>query len=549
MSWGLCLLLYIYKILMNSDRRTSQLRGRMSKALKIFFLGFLILGPSQGWANNLAVSNVSLGERNTSAKTVAVQFNVSWQNSWRTKINHDAVWLTVRLYNPTSNPTNKKLCQISASGLNPQNTSVGSNSSLELYVPSDRFGTFLRPATYGLNSSVSSTSVKLTVNYDSCGFSDSETVYASVFGMEMVYVPEGAFYAGDNAASTASLVQGTGDTEPWYVSSENAINTTNAASDSFVYVSGNNASEDAGGTAFTIAADFPKGYKPLYVMKYELTEGDWVEFINSLSSDAARNHRDLTDSSHKNSDSVINRNTISCSGTPLSCTTARPARALGYLTWQDLTAFLDWAALRPISELEFEKTARGPILSISNEFAWGSTTINAATTISGGSENGAETVESAANANFGNNTLTGGDTTGGAEYTHGPLRTGIFASTASDRDKSGAGYYGAMELSGNLKERVVSIGNAAGRLFTGLNGDGILSSAGGFEGNANQAGWPGLDSDPIRGVTSTEGSGLRGGGFDESQNRLRISDRQEAANSLAASSNTGGRGARTYDGN
>lgn len=523
----------------------------MSQASKIFALAiFVLANASYALANNLAVSNVSLGERNTTSKTVAVQFNVSWQNSWQTKINHDAVWLTVRLYNPSSNPTNKKLCQITASGTNPDGSSVGTNSALELSVPSDRYGAFLRPATYGLNSAVSSTGVKLTVNYESCGFSDSESVFASVSGIEMVYIPEGAFYAGDYGTSTASLVQGTSDNDPWYISSENALNASNASTDGFVYVSNNNTGEDANGASFTVPADFPKGYKPFYLMKYEITEGDWVEFINSLPSDAARVHHDLTDSSHKNSDSVVSRNTISCSGSPLTCTTSRPARALGYLNWSDLAAFLDWAALRPMSELEFEKSARGPALSVSGEFVWGSTAIGAATTISNGTENGAETVESGVNANFGNNVLSGGDTGNGPDFTHGPLRTGIFASSSSDREKSGAGYYGSMELSGNIKERVVTIGNSVGRQFTGQNGDGVLSTAAGYEGNANQAGWPGLDSNPARGVTSSDGSGVRGGGWDESQNRLRISDRHDAANNgIAGVSNVGGRGARSYDEN
>jgi hypothetical protein len=110
-------------------------------------------------------------------------------------------------------------------------------------------------------------------------------------------------------------------------------------------------------------------------MKYELNEGQWVGFVNSLPLAAARINRDLTDSSHKNSDTVQYRNTISCSGSLLVCTTGKPDRAVGYLTWMDLAAFLDWSALRPMSELEYEKTARGSILPVAGEFAWGTTTI------------------------------------------------------------------------------------------------------------------------------------------------------------------------------
>jgi len=119
------------------------------------FLCIFIFG-SDVFANNLTISNVSLEYRNPSLDTVIVEFDASWENSWRTKVNHDAIWFTVRLYNPSVTPTNKSLCQATASGLNPNGTSVGSNSGLEIYVPSDKNGLFLRPSSYGVNSSVSS---------------------------------------------------------------------------------------------------------------------------------------------------------------------------------------------------------------------------------------------------------------------------------------------------------------------------------------------------------------------------------------------------------
>jgi hypothetical protein len=208
----------------------------------------------------------------------------------------------------------------------------------------------------------------------------------------------------------------------------------------------------------------------------------------------------------------------------------------------DLAAFLDWSALRPISELEFEKTARGGILPTAGEFAWGTDSITAATTISAGPEDGSETVtNSGANANYDNMTLSGGDTGNGVDYEKGPLRNGIFAGSSSSRDSAGAGYYGVYELSGNLKERVVTIGNATGLGFSGAHGNGTLSTVSGSEGNADVSGWPGSDA---------VGSGLRGVAWDDQSSgaKLRISDRSEAAfSSTAAYPSYGGRGARTYE--
>jgi len=126
---------------------------------------------------------------------------------------------------------------------------------------------------------------------------------------------------------------------------------------------------------------------------------------------------------------------------------------------------------------------------------------------------------------------------------------GIFAAGASDRESAGAGYYGVMELSGNVWERVVTVGNATGRLFDGEHGDGVLSSAGGYEGNADVASWPGMDATASRGVTGAAGSGFRGGSWSDSiVGRLSVSDRNDAANTDASAyNNAGGRGVRTYE--
>ena len=511
-------------------------------------LGLLFCTPS--YANNLSVTNVTLGSRNPNAKTVAVTFDVAWQHSWRNKINHDAAWLTVRLNNSKVSPVVKQLCQITATGLNPVGTSTGTASNLEIYVPKDASGVFLRPSTTGFIGNINAPKVQLTINYQSCGFSDTDQIYASVFGLEMVFIPQGSFYAGDYNTSVASFNSGSGDNAPWHITSENPIPVTNATSGGFQYVSAGNAGEFATGVSFTVPAAFPKGYNAFYAMKYEINEGQWVEFFNSLPA-AARAHRDLDDNNHKNSGSVQFRNTLSCFGTPLLCSSQRPSRGLSYLNWMDLTAFLAWDALRPMTELEFEKISRGPLVPNAGEYIWGSQVIASATTISGVTEDGTETITALnnANANYNNTTLSGGDTSLGAGYNQGPLRGGIFAGPSSTRENSGSSYYGVMDLGGNLKERVVTIGNNSGLVFTGNHGTGILNTTAGFEGNANVIGWPGMDLQVLNGVTGAAGSGFRGGSFADSANFLRISDRAEAALTSTSALNTfGGRGVRTYDG-
>ena len=515
------------------------------------------------YANNLSVGNVSLGSRDPNLKTVVVSFNVSWQNSWRNKINHDATWLTVRLIDSHATSPEAKLCQMTVAGLNPAGTSPGNGSNLQIYVPQDASGAFLQPAATGFVGNINTQNVQLTINYQNCGFNNSDQILASVFGLEMVFIPQSSFYAGDYKISAASLYSGSGDSSPWYIMNEDIIKVTNDSSSKYYYASGGNTSsqEFITGFPFNIPAAFPKGYKAFYTMKYEINEGQWVQFLNSLSS-AARVNRDLADTNHKNSQNEINRNTISCSGTPLLCSSKEPARAVGYLSWMDLTAFLAWDALRPMTELEFEKMARGPIVPNPGEYIWGNQMIAAASAISGTKEDGTETIVSPVNANANynmspNTFFTGGDAKLGAGYNQGPLRNGIFAVADSTRTSSGASYYGVMDLGGNLKEHVVTIGNNAGLAFSGMHGNGVLDTIAGYEGNAVVVGWPGMDPSTCGtsdltsciGVTGASGSGFRGGSWADSADLLRISDRSEAAlASPAALSTFGGRGVRTYDG-
>src|SRR5476651_1476961 len=96
---------------------------KFGKILMVAVLGYFFSVSVPSYANNLSVTNVAIGTRDPGAKTVVVSFNVSWQNSWRNKINYDAAWLTVRLNNSQVTPTDKILCQITATGLNTAGTS------------------------------------------------------------------------------------------------------------------------------------------------------------------------------------------------------------------------------------------------------------------------------------------------------------------------------------------------------------------------------------------------------------------------------------------
>ena len=540
-----------------SPPQNSQLINIMTlKTKKLFLAGGLFLFSglflpfSAAFANNLSITNVSLEDRDTGADTVIVEFDIAWNNSWRDTTNHDAVWI---IFKATKSSViyhgNMK-----TAGTNPSGTSPGSNKDLEIYVPTDKKGAFIRRKSTG-SGTVTSENVRLKLDYVASPLSavDTDTISVKVIGMEMVFIPSATFYAGDTSGA-GPFQQGSSDTEPWVISNEGSIFVSNITSNGYYYTKGGalDTYDAATGSTFTIPYNFPKGYAAFYCMKYEITEGQWVDFINTLTA-AQQTNRDITSSANsgKNADTVLTRNTIAQSGTgTAAASTSRPDRAMTYLGWMDLCAYLDWAALRPMTELEYEKVARGPLMPVSGEYAWGSASITAAATISGSLEPGTETISTAgANANYNNTSLSGGDTFQGSAYQTGPLRGGIFATGSSTRDASGAGYYGVMELSGNVWERTVTVGNSEGRNFTGSHGDGVLVSVSGYEGNANAAAWPHADTQSsARGVTKSDGSGFRGASWADNGS-LTISGRTYGAWRDGSRNNKyGGHGVRTYDG-
>ena len=505
-------------------------------------IALILLATSFAYANNLQLSNLNVVSTNTAAQTMTFSFDLSQENSWRTTNNYDAIWIFMKY--STDGGVTWNHATMAGNGINPAGFVAADHFQMD--VPSDQRGLFFHRSDFGTGT-ISVTNAQFVWDYRQDGLSTAVAASANtihkVFGIEMVYIPTGSFYVGDgNSSADFHLKTGSAENNPWYIQSENAISTANVASGGYYYVGTGASGENNSGDSFLIQSSFPKGYHDFYLMKYELTEGQWVSFFNTLSNAAKMNH-DVTSVNlgGKNSQGIVHRNTIGWdSSNPSSkATTLRPSRAMSYISWPDVAAYAAWAGLRPMTELEYEKAARGKdIAPIADEYVWGNTLATAVSsadiTPASGDENGTEVIQNGS-ANLSRNSLgftTGDGRSGGmADNQSGPLRGGIFAATSNNRINSGAGFYGNMELSGNLAEPVVTIGRAQGRQFLGTHGSGQLTTTVGYEGFAQNTDWPGIDPlNANRGVRYTAGIGYRGGDFSSSNIRaFEISSRTYAA--------------------
>jgi len=466
-------------------------------------LCLLLSIPMVMTANNISVSNVSLTGQNTTDDYTLVEFDLSQENSWRVSAgpsNWDAAWVFVKYktasgdwqhayLNNSGNSTGSGTAATVQVGLLDEGTAFNAATNPALgafiYRSGDGSGTF------------SITDAQLRWNYGANGLDDADVVDIKVFAIEMVYVPEGSFYVGSGGTETSAFYKYPTTTNPYQIIGEGEI-TVGTTADNLYYPSSSYGGDQSG----PIPAAFPKGYAGFYCMKYEISQQQYVDFLNTLTTTQAGN---------RFPDESTYRYAITATGGVYS--TTNPYVACNFMSYMDGAAYADWSGLRPMTELEFEKACRGTESPLANEYAWGTATVASdAYTLSnaGASNEGIATnySTSAGNASY-------SDTDGNI---NGPLRVGIFATGSSSRADAGASYYGIMELSGNLWERPVTVGNSKGRSFTGVNGNGTLSS----NGCADISDWPGYVTSE---VTKADGTGFRGSSWASAATYLRVSDR------------------------
>jgi hypothetical protein len=204
-----------------------------------------------------------------------------------------------------------------------------------------------------------------------------------------------------------------------------------------------------------------------------------------------------------------------------------------WISYDQVLAYAAFAGLRPMTEFEYEKLCRGPKAPVAGEYAWGSSSIQFldnpitfdlwSTYVMHNWLAGYEWVgtgREAPNRSLGVNAGTGGHNHSHRAWSWGGwamnmggelLRVGCFADTNTNRISSGAGYWGAMNLTDNAYEPCVRVGTDESKTFLGVHGSGYLDQEGYYMAFKDTGG--GMNSNPWllnKGQTSVKIYMLRG---------------------------------------
>ncbi|WP_251620011.1 SUMF1/EgtB/PvdO family nonheme iron enzyme [Odoribacter lunatus] len=489
--------------------------------LPVFLLLCSVTGVN---ANNIRVDGKTRVV-NVAGDTAVIEVTLRWDNSWRDDFNWDAAWVFFKFKKRGISELWKHV-YLGREGHHafPQSGNEGSDY---MFMSGETSGKVTGLFVMRKAIAEGNVNVRLQVKWPLSGTGLSrddfgnnyDRIYVAVHAVEMVYVPYGGYYLGDNFSRYSFTA---GDTSALLMDSE----------DAFVL------SSRHGKPAVSLATSYPKGYAGFYVMKYETSQEQYVEFLNSLTLEQQKARVENNDFSHmKRGDYVFGDisqpscrngivfieqrqpNTPAVFGNDLNpdndffAADDGQTLACNYMSPNDMLAYCDWSGLRPMSELEYEKACRRPFPQIPDrgEYAWNTNSgVNRLTGLGDLNFRGDEreqAINGAKNVNSG----------GGL---NGPVRCGLFATSGTNQLQSGATYWGVMDMSGNLWEMCYNA-TAAGVKFVADNvdyshGNGELNAGGATDIASGY--WP----------VSVGTVGVRGGSFTSADSLLRTSDRTNA---------------------
>lgn len=513
------------------------------KYIKIIYIlsFFTFLFANPGSSNNVTFTNQDFGAQNTNAHTRIVQFDISWQNSWRDDENYDCPWVFLKY--STDGGITWHHCTLKTSGTNPDGFVQGSGIGLDIIVPSDKKGAFLRRSLAG-EGTVNTTGIQIPWDYgadlgaNTAG--DHLAAFAAVrlMATEMCYIPQGPFYMGDfinsytyvptcvprnsDASGTARQIivqtndvyamkikimidrnrgDGTipiddaegpvppdeGRTSGAYLISHYADQYPGTCS-SGIWFDGSSGISIDSATNINMNTNWPTGFRAFYYARYEVSQAQYRDFLNTLTPTQVGTQGQYQSACYPGYNPGIRygiRDDHGLFGCDLNNngifdeTDDGECVPVSYSEAENNMSYNDWAALRLVTDCEYEKAGRGPNTPIAQEAAngYGGASVYASSYANPGTADEAPS----------NNDDSGAWIVYNRSTAVGPLRCGALATATSSRKKSGAGYYGNMDLTGNVWEDCISMGTIKGRSYTAVHGDGEL----GPNGYHNVTNWPG----------------------------------------------------------
>ena len=299
---------------------------------------------AQSPVNHLAISGTNL-HTPTSAGTVSVGFTIAENNvttgtSAGGGVYNTADWIFVKFSTAAGADGTWNHATLTGG-------SVGAGAALT--AASDNKGVFLN---HTANSAYWTAGATVTWNFSADGVSFSNTAVVKVFAISMVRVPAGSFV---------------------YMAGGSANANYNTPAN---YNGGLQATITGPGTAIGTGTNdlpsgapvgWPNGYNGFYIGRYEITQGQYADFLNTLpSASATARHEAATDSGHN----MTNAGTY-----PNKYAAADRNAAKNYLSVSDAWSYMSWAGLRPPTEMEWEKAGRdiSDITPDARTYPWGDT--------------------------------------------------------------------------------------------------------------------------------------------------------------------------------
>ena len=326
----------------------------------------LLLGSSNTYAGrNDSASTVKIGKVTVEprdGKTRIVRFDLSWENSWRHEVNHDAIWVFFKVR--AEGGAEWQHVRLAADkGLNPTGYGQAKGGTLlEYIVPRGKegfLGMFVRVAEFGTGS-VKATGITAVWDFSANqGIKKDTKVEIIPVGIEMTYIPEGAFDLGGGTTEKARLYKYTDGKQsglPYRITSEDAIPTGKKNGSLW-------AKDLQPADGGKITAAFPKGFAAVYCMKKVAVNWQYAAFLSTLTPEQYERHQPNKLGKNKR---LIVRSGKAPDFTYTYKDGTRNRWCTG-LNWEDEITFIAWAGLRPMTELEFEKIGHGPM-----QYGWNS---------------------------------------------------------------------------------------------------------------------------------------------------------------------------------